>query len=111
MVLSITLSIIRNLHLKRVMANVLNVFLLGVPGMYFYKNAQIHSWEYLFLMGGIGVMILKMMVTLSGKGETVFDGWFDESNTLFKRKKKKPKARVVNNPLRSEAYSNDDGPF
>ena len=92
------------------MANAFNLLLLGVPGFYFYKNAQAHGWEYLLLMAGIAAMILKMMVTLSGKGESVFDGWFDESNTLFKRKKKKPKARVVNNPLHSEAY-NDDGPF
>lgn len=105
---SVVMTIIRNMHLKRILMVVINFAMLSLPGFYFYKNSMNHGWEYTMLLIAVPVLTVKLITTISGKGSSVFDLFFDEAHTIGKRNKKRQpnqSYRTVNDPMR------DDGMF
>jgi hypothetical protein len=100
---SVIITIIRNMHLKRILMVVVNFTMLGLPGFYFYKNSLNHSWEYSMLLIAIPVLTIKLITTISGRGAGVFDLFFDEKHTIKSRKRKRD-YQPVNDPMRDSAF-------
>lgn len=98
---SIIMTIIRNMHLKRILMVAINFAMLGLPGFYFYKNSLGHSWEYTMLLIAVPILTIKLITTISGRGAGVFDLFFDEKHTTS-AKPKRP-YRPVTDPMKSSS--------
>lgn len=104
---SVIITIIRNIHLKRIFMVVVNFAMLSLPGFYFYKNSLSHGWEYTMLLIAIPVLTIKLITTISGKGANVFDLIFDEKHTTKFHKGKKgtePRSHRPADPMRTDMF-------